>query len=120
VTSLDDLARAANSIPPPDFAALFPAVAGNQDAIAGQVLFRAAAELAHVVAIVSHRLFPKEDGATIPVAMTGGVFRHSQPVREAFYHELRNLEPRAEIVPQVVDPVEGALRMARRGLTVTG
>jgi glucosamine kinase len=120
VTSLDDLARAANSIPPPDFAALFPAVAASQDALARQVLSRAAAELAHVVAAVSHRLFAKEDAAPVPVAMTGGVFRHSQPVREDFYNELRKLDPRAEIIPEVVDPVEGALRMARRGFTVAG
>jgi glucosamine kinase len=114
VTSLDDLARAANSISPPDFAALFPAVAGSEDALARQVLARAAAELAHVVAAVSHRLFPKEDAAPIPVAMTGGVFRHSPPVREDFYNEIRKLDPRVEVIPQVVDPVEGALRMARR------
>jgi hypothetical protein len=46
--------------------------------------------------------------------MTGGVFRHSPRVREAFYNELRPQEPRAQLIPQVVDPVEGALRMARR------
>jgi glucosamine kinase len=114
VTSLDDLARTANSTPPPDFAALFPTIAASQDAIARQVLSRAAAELAQVVAAVSHRLFAKEDVAPIPVAMTGGVFRHSQSVREDFYNDLRQLDPRVEIFPQVVDPVEGALRMARR------
>jgi glucosamine kinase len=114
VTSLDDLARAANSTPPPDFATLFPAVAAIKDVLALQVLSQAGRELAHVVAVVTQRLFPKEDAAAVPAAMTGGVFRHSPQVREDFYNELRKLDSRAEINPQVVDPVEGALRMARR------
>jgi len=114
VTSLDDLARAANSISTPDFAALFPTIAASEDVIARKVAIARGRELAQVVAVVSHRLFGKEDAAPIPVAMTGGVFRHSPQVREDFYNDLRHLDPRAEIIPQVVDPVEGALRMARR------
>src|SRR5579863_2472772 len=46
VTSLADLARAANSIPPPDFAALFPAVAASSDPLATQILSNAGRELA--------------------------------------------------------------------------
>jgi len=114
VGSLIDLARAANAIPPPDFAALFPAVAASTDDLATQVLTRAGTELAQVAAVVGHRLFPEAEPAPVRVAMTGGVFRHAPLVRQVFYNELRRLEPRAEVNPQVVDPVEGALRMARR------
>jgi N-acetylglucosamine kinase-like BadF-type ATPase len=114
ITSLDDLARAANSIPPPDFAALFPAVAANQDPLAVQVLSSAGKELAQIAAVVTRHLFEAVQVATIPVAMIGGVFRHSQQVRGDFYNELCRLDPRAEISPLVVDPVEGALRLARR------
>jgi len=114
VTSLPDLARAANSIPPPDFAALSPAVFASDDVIAEAVLRRAGRELAEIAAVVSRRLFPKESTDAVPVAMTGGVFRHAARVREAFYNELRTREPRSQVMPQVVDPVEGALRMARR------
>jgi glucosamine kinase len=117
VTSLTDLARAANSIPPPDFAALFPPVAASQDALAKQVLTNAGRELAHVAAVVIRRLFARDHSASVPVAMTGGVFRHAALVRQVFYNELRTLEPRAEVNPQVVEPVEGALRMARRAAT---
>lgn len=117
VTSLTDLARAANSIPPPDFAALFPPVAASQDALAKQVLTDAGRELAHVAAVVIRRLFARDHSASVPVAMTGGVFRHAALVRQVFYNELRTLEPRAEVNPQVVEPVEGALRMARRAAT---
>jgi N-acetylglucosamine kinase-like BadF-type ATPase len=115
VSSFADLARAANSIPPPDFSALFPVVAASSDDLAVQVLNHAGRELAQVAAIVAYRLFAKEETPPIPVAMTGGVFRHAPLVRQIFYNELRKLEPRAEVNPQVVEPVEGALRMARRG-----
>lgn len=114
VSSLVDLARAANSIPPPDFAGLFPAVAENTDDLAARVLAGAGYELAQVAAVVVNRLFPKDEAGPVPVAMTGGVFRHAPLVRQVFYNELRKLEPRAEVNPQVVEPVEGALRMARR------
>lgn len=114
MTSLSDLARAANSIPPPDFASLFPAVASTQDEIARQVLTGAGRELAQLAGIVIARLFGQTGDEPVPVALTGGVFRHSQFVRDIFYNELRELEPRAQIRLQVVDPVEGALRMARR------
>jgi N-acetylglucosamine kinase-like BadF-type ATPase len=116
VTSLDDLARAANSNPPPDFAALFPVVVASEDALALQVLSGAGKELAQVAATVTSSLFA-DQSAPVPVAMTGGVFRHSPQVRGDFYNELRRLDSRAEIIPQVVDPVDGALRMARRAAT---
>ncbi len=114
VTSLIDLARAANAIPPPDFAALFPAVAASKDELALQIQSSAGRELAQVAAVVVNRLFPKEEDASVPVAMIGGVFRHAAQVREVFYNELRHLDARVEINPQVVEPVEGALRLARR------
>jgi hypothetical protein len=114
VTSLADLARAANSVPPPDFAALFPAVTASSDDLATQVLTNAGTELARVAAIVIHRLFAKDQTASVPVAITGGVFRHAPLVRQVFYNELRALDSRTELNPQVVEPVEGALRMARR------
>lgn len=114
VGSPADLARAANSIPPPDFAALFPAVAESTDDLATRVLTSAGTELAQVAAVVVHRLFPKDEIGPVPVAMTGGVFRHAPLVRQVFYNELRAIEPRTEVNPQVVEPVEGALCMARR------
>ncbi len=115
VTTLFDLARAANSIPPPDFAALFPAVAASQDDLdAAQVLTKAGRELAQLAAIVTRRLFADSDVAAVPVAMTGGVFRHAPLVGRVFYNDLRRLDPRVEVNPQIVEPVEGALRMARR------
>ncbi len=114
VTSLNDLARAANSTPAPDFADLFPAVAASHDDLATHVLTNAGRELAAVAAVVIRRLFAKDHTARVPVAMTGGVFRHASLVRQVFYNELGAIDPRVVVNPQVVDPVEGALRMARR------
>ena len=122
VQSRPDLARAANSVPPPDFAALFPAVAASDDDIAHQVLIQAGRELARIAEVVILRLWAKDETASIPVAvrvavpvaMIGGVFRHAALVRQVFSDELRAHEPRADVNPQVVEPVEGALRLARR------
>ena len=71
-------------------------------------------ELAEIAAVVIGRLFGDEQTGSVHVAMIGGVFRHASVVRQVFYNELRKLDPRAEILPQVVEPVEGALKMARR------
>jgi glucosamine kinase len=114
VSSLSDLARASNSVPSPNFAALFRPVTTSQDDLAAQVLTSAGGELAKIAAVVMSRLFEIDQTQSVPVAMTGGVFRHAATVREVFYNELRRLDARAEINPQVVEPVDGALRMARR------
>jgi glucosamine kinase len=115
VSTFADLARAANSIPPPDFAALFPLVAAaSDDQLAQQVLIRAGTELAQLAAVVLHRLFTASDAMTVPIATTGGVFRHAAQVRDVFCDELRRLDARAEVHSRIVEPVEGALRLARR------
>ncbi len=117
VSSVAYLARAANSIPPPDFAALFPAVAVERDDLALQVLTGAGRELAQLVAVVIRRLFAGNDVVSVPVAITGSVFRHAPRVCEVFYNELRRLDSRIETNAQIVEPVEGALRLARRAAT---
>jgi glucosamine kinase len=113
-TSLADVTRAANSIPPPDFAALFPAVAASDDILALQVLSSAGKELAQLALVVANRLFPRDETGPVAVAMTGGVFRHAMLTRGDFYNELCQLDPRVQINPRIVEPVEGALQMARR------
>lgn len=114
VQSLADLGRAANSVPPPDFSALSAAVFASSDPLACNVLIGAGRELARTAYVVIRRLFGSDQHGPVPVAMTGGVFRHAPMVREVFYNELRQLDARVEIHPAVVDPVDGALRLARR------
>ncbi len=111
-TSLLDLARMASAIPPPDFAALFPIVAASDDDLAAEILRVAGRELARIASLVMRRLFHGHE--PVPVAMIGGVFRYSKLVRDVFYNELRHLDSRADIRDEIVDPVVGALRLARR------
>ncbi len=122
VVSLEEFARAPASANPPDFAALFPAVVASTEDSATQILASAGAELAHLASVVICRLFPPSrtsetnvaaSAAPIPVAMAGGVFRHAAVVRQVFYNQVRWLDPGVQVQPEIVEPVEGALRLAR-------
>jgi glucosamine kinase len=117
VDSLEHLARAANSRP--DFAELLPAIvcaAESGDELAKQILARAGSELAQLAAIVVQRLFPEEPDSpkAIPLGMAGGVFRHASLARERFVDEVHRRDERVKLNPNVVEPVDGALEMARR------
>jgi glucosamine kinase len=116
--SLQELARAANA--QADFAALFPGVlvaAESGDPVARQVIAEASTELAQLADIVTCRLFPVQHSTVlqaIPMAMAGGVFRHSPMIRDLFYNQVRAANPQVILNSDVVDPVLGALQMARR------
>jgi glucosamine kinase len=115
--SLPQLARAANATP--DFAVLFPAVlaaAEAGDAVARRVIADASRELAQLAGIIVRRLFSARhtSASAVPMAMAGGVFRHAAMIRELFYNEVRAANPDFVLNPEVVDPVHGALQMARR------
>jgi glucosamine kinase len=112
-TTLNDLVRLANASPPPDFSALFPLVlsaANSGDAVARAVLTRGGRELAELTKSVIQRLF----SGSVPVAMVGGVFRQSALVRQVFYNHLAAEFPNVTVNPTVVEPVLGALELARK------
>jgi glucosamine kinase len=111
---IDDLVRAANAVPPPDFAGLVPAIlegADSGDALARTVLTQAGSELATLAKLVISRIFA--DRPAVPVAMSGGIFRNSALVRQVFYNSLRSEYPDARIESAVIEPVKGALALAR-------
>ena len=113
--SLDDLVHAANSTPPPEFPRLFPVVlqaSETGDPAANALLEEAGARLADLAAMVVLRLGPHPPHA--PVAMTGSVFRQSTVVRQIFYNHLQKRFPGLEVRNQPVEPVEGALALARK------
>lgn len=120
VSSLLELARVANEVPPPDFAALFPVIAASHDELALHVLSHAGRELARTALVVIRQLFLTDDSGPVPVAVTGSVFRHAALTRDDFYNELSRLQPGIELSPEIVEPVEGALRMARRAAASGG
>jgi N-acetylglucosamine kinase-like BadF-type ATPase len=119
LTTREQLVLAANASPSPDFAALLPAVvsaADSGDALARSILTQAGTELARLAKIVIRRLF--SDGAKVPVAMTGGVFSNCALVRQVFYNSLRSKYPNCSVNLTVIEPVQGALELARKGAKV--
>jgi glucosamine kinase len=118
VHTLDELVLAANASPPPDFAALFPLIlsaAESGDPFAREVLLQAGEELARLAETVIRQLF--RQGENVQVAIAGGVFRNAVLVREVFYNHLRASHPGVKGRETLVDPVQGALAMARRGIS---
>lgn len=112
---LAHLVETANSTPPPDFPRLFPLVlkaSAERDSIARAILADAGSQLAGLTAKVVNRLFPKSPHA--PVAMTGSVFRQSTEVRQVFYNCLHAHFPGIVVRGELVEPVEGALSLARK------
>jgi N-acetylglucosamine kinase-like BadF-type ATPase len=108
------LVLAANATPPPNFAALFPAVlfaAESGDALAIGILNRAGSELADLASVVVRRIF--QGAEAIPVAMSGGVFGNSALVRQVFYNRLRAEGSGIVLHEAVIEPVQGALELAR-------
>jgi glucosamine kinase len=112
---LGALVEAANAQPPPDFPRLFPVVlkaAAERDSAARALLADAGSQLAGLTAKVVSRLLPNPPHA--PVAMTGSVFRQSTEVRQVFYNCLHARFPGLEVRSALVEPVDGALALARR------
>jgi N-acetylglucosamine kinase-like BadF-type ATPase len=122
LTTIDELVQKANSLPPPDFPRLFPAVlraAEQSDATALKLLDDAAIHLTNLSTMVIRRLAAQPPYA--PVAMTGSVFRKSADIRRVFYNALQKNFPGIEVRSNLVDPVEGALALARKaGVTSAG
>jgi N-acetylglucosamine kinase-like BadF-type ATPase len=115
--TLDELVQQANATPSPDFPRLLHVVlqaAEGGDAVAGELLAEAGAKLATLAASVIRRLAPDAAAATLPLAMTGSVFRQSPQVRQVFYQALRKSFPGIDVRSNLVEPVEGALARARR------
>ncbi|HWR14633.1 MAG TPA: BadF/BadG/BcrA/BcrD ATPase family protein [Terriglobales bacterium] len=117
----DDLIRHVNGTKPPSFAELFPVVqksADDKDEVAVDVLSRAGKELAKLALIVVRRLWKPEELVRIGVA--GGIFAHSSQVRRAFYNTIRRGWERTSVCFKIVDPVIGALWLARKQVPAAG
>ncbi|MGH9522480.1 MAG: N-acetylglucosamine kinase [Terriglobales bacterium] len=122
VDSRDALVRRSNQTPPPDFAQLFPfalqaATAG--DTVAMSVLHDAGRELAGLASTVLSRLW--EERKPVRVALGGGVFANAAAIRKTFYISLREKHPLVAVNFRPIEPVAGALWLARRaGVKVRG
>ena len=113
VNLVEQLVVMANSSP--DFAALLPTVLSANEAgddIARTVLTHAGSELAALAGIVMDRILGKKE--SVSVAVSGGVFSYGALVRQIFDESVRAAYPHASLNPAVIEPVKGALALARK------
>jgi glucosamine kinase len=118
LANLERLIEKANSTPAPDFSELALVVskcAEAGDGVALEVLQRAGEELAQLALLVRRRLRQLGEPAPQLLAFTGSVLRHNSRVRTAMVDRLRREDHEIEILPEAVDPVDGALWRARTG-----
>src|SRR5579859_430491 len=114
----DEVIRIANSGQLARFSELALPVAeaaerGNPSA--QSILLRAGRELAALAQIVIARLWPK--GASVRVAIAGGVLHGSSLVRQAFQQALTAVSPKVAVSFDEVRPVLGALAVAGEAST---
>ena len=115
VGTRDEVCTIANAIPAPDFSQLVPKVveaAQAGDRIASGILDDAGTELAELAKILANRLWPGSQ--SVAVCVTGGVFQNSERVREVFIQKLKAARPAATVNYSSVEPVMGALELARK------
>jgi glucosamine kinase len=118
--SIGEIVEMANSRPGPDFPALTPIVvkcAGAGDPIARDVLNRAGAELANLIALVAHKMEASGSQPRVDVAYIGSVLEYITLVRSSMVSELKRSAPNLNVLDGAVDALEGALWRARN---VTG
>jgi N-acetylglucosamine kinase-like BadF-type ATPase len=122
--TLEELVNLGDGTPSPDFAALAPEIdrlAEEGDAVAGEVLNRAAADLVDSVLLVRSKLRRKHNLAVeVPVAWIGSVIGKSRLVREAFLAGLHAGAPAMPVLPNEVAGIDGAVWRAQKLAQVAG
>ncbi|MEW6322239.1 MAG: BadF/BadG/BcrA/BcrD ATPase family protein [Acidobacteriota bacterium] len=94
-------------------AALAPLVSGAVEAgdpVAGEILSRAASELARAAESVISRLDMR--GAVFPTLLAGGAFRAAPSLAVRLTALLGEVAPRSTVAPLAVEPAVGAVRLA--------
>ena len=108
-----------NTYPSPDFARLVPLVseAANQGDAAAQAVLRdtgnALGETALLAIAKLRRMEGDEYTAPPPVAFAGSILRYVDRVRDAIVQTLRSQHPDIPVLPDIIEPVQGALWRAR-------
>jgi glucosamine kinase len=90
------------------------AQSGDETAVA--FVKEAARELLHHVLALLPLVHPTGSG---PIAMAGGLLANATPVRSEFLAQLRRALPGVQLVEETIDPVMGALMIAKRVLSST-
>ncbi|HEU5170399.1 MAG TPA: BadF/BadG/BcrA/BcrD ATPase family protein [Gemmatimonadales bacterium] len=108
----DALVRWAAAATPAEVASLAPdviEVAASGDVVAQGIVDYAARELSQLALLLAEQV---RGDATVPVVLTGGLLEAPTPLRGAVLRKLA-IEPAIRLVPDPVDAVLGALRIAR-------
>jgi glucosamine kinase len=117
--TLEQVVEIAHSVPPPDFAALTRAVveaATDGNGLAQSVLLGAGRALGEDASLALRKVLALEPGAPLRVAFTGSVLENIAIVRDAMMAEIEREHPGTQLLPNAVDPTEGALWRARKNL----
>jgi N-acetylglucosamine kinase-like BadF-type ATPase len=119
LSSVDALIEFANTQPAARYASKFApevvALADRGDAVAGEILEQAGADLAYLVGLLMERMRSAEaDAFQLPaVACAGSILAKVFRVRAALERSLRSRYPDLSVLAEPVDPVRGALWRAR-------
>jgi N-acetylglucosamine kinase-like BadF-type ATPase len=115
---MDEFINLGDGTPPPDFAALAPAInelAEAGDAVAVGTLQQAASDLVGFVLLVRSKLRRKHSiTGEIPVAWTGSVIAKMDLVREQFFAGLQTAVPGIPVGTEEVVALKGSIWRAER------
>ncbi len=118
VISLGDVANVANASPAPDFSLLAPLVvecAEAGDRVAFEVLQLGGQMLGECAAHAIFRLRALDPDSPLPgIAFVGSILEKVTCVRESMVKTIRRSLPEVHILPEAVDPIQGALWRARQ------
>jgi N-acetylglucosamine kinase-like BadF-type ATPase len=117
--TLEQVVEIAHATPPPDFAALTRTVvevAAQGNVLAQAVLVGGGRALGEDASLALRKVLALEPGAPRRVAFTGSVLENIAIVREAMFAEIERQYPGTQVLPNAVDPTEGALWRARQNL----
>jgi len=116
--TLEEVVNIANRTPPPDFSQLAPIVvecAEEGDAVALQVLELGGRLLGEDAAEAFRHVRNLDPDAPPPgIAFTGSILEKVRYVRESMIRTIRRSLPLVQILPEAVDPIQGALWRARQ------
>jgi N-acetylglucosamine kinase-like BadF-type ATPase len=108
----------ANRTPPPDFSQLAPIVvecAEQGDSVSQRVLELGGRLIGEDAAEAFRHVRKLDPDAPMPgIAFTGSILEKVGYVRESMIDTIRHSLPGVHIVPQAVDPIQGALWRARQ------
>jgi glucosamine kinase len=118
--SIEEVVNIGNRTPPPDFSQLAPLIvecAEQGDAVALQVLELGGRLLGEDAVEAFRHVRNLDPDAPLPgIAFTGSILEKIGFVRQSMIDTIRRSLPSVHILPEVVDPIQGALWRARQAI----